>query len=63
MKVKYSKPEKLAKILYQAIRRYSKAKKVREEERICGLAVDSGRQKSVTVTSKFDQMENKYGSK
>ena len=51
------------KLVYQAIRRYSKAKKVREEERICGLAVDSGRQKSVTVTDKFDQLENKYGSK
>ena len=51
------------KLVYQAIRRYSEAKKVREEERICGLAVDSRRQKSVTVSSKFDHMENKYGSK
>lgn len=60
---KISKPEKLAKILYQAIRRYSEAKNARKEEKICGLAVDSSRRKSVTVTSKFDQMENKYGSK
>ena len=54
-----TRPEKLANILYLAIRRYSKARK---QEKKNGLAVDSSRQKSVTVTVKIDKLENKNES-
>ena len=50
-----TKPEKIANILYLAIRRYSKARK---QEKKKGLAVDTSREKSVTVIIKNDKSEN-----
>ena len=54
-----TKPEKLADMLCKAIKRYTKARK---QEKKNGLAVDSSRQKSVTVTVKIDKLENKNES-
>ena len=50
-----TKPEKIANILYRAIRRYSKTRK---QEKKKGLAVDTSREKSVTVIIKNDKSEN-----
>ena len=60
MRISKSKPEKLANILCQAIRRYAKAQKSENKN---GLAVDTSREKSVTVTVEVDKMENDNGSK
>ena len=60
MALRLSKPEKLANMLCQAIRRYVKAQK---RERKNGLAVDSFREKSVTVTVEVDELENSDDSK
>ena len=59
MASKLSKPEKLADMLCKAIKRYAKARK---QEKKNGLAVDSSRQKSVTVTVKVDKLENRNES-